>query len=81
MQYRDSTRNGNPRELEHSDHAGAVELARRLGKFWLDRGFNISTTIVPIQVNERTTVHCVRSNLVNGLPPPESRVLVVKEAA
>ena len=73
--------NANPLGLEHSDHGGAVELARRLRQHWLSRGFIIKTDIKTIELSKRSTIYCVRSNLQHGLPPKESRILAVSEAA
>jgi hypothetical protein len=54
-------------------YAGAESLAQKLRQYWLGRGYAIKTYIEAIEtraVNEQATkVFCVRSNLVNGLPP------------
>jgi len=73
--------NGNPAGHNHLDHGGAVELARRLRKYWLNRGYNITTRAESVQASERALIYGVRSNLVDGLPPEESKVLAIDEAA
>jgi hypothetical protein len=56
---------------------GAGEIARRIERWWLDRGYRIETRViriaVPNEAESRHPVHGVRSNLVNGLPPPSCR--------
>lgn len=46
---------------------GANVLARLIQKYWHDRGFtNVQAERAPIPGFD---TYCVRSNLVNGLPP------------
>jgi hypothetical protein len=67
--------NGNPKGFNHSDQNGAAILAGRLRAYWLDRGYNVRTTIEPIRArSERAPVFQVRSNLVGGLPPADSKI-------
>jgi hypothetical protein len=75
--------NANPRNLDHMSHPGAAELARRLRKYWLDRGFNIRTRIEVIEHGTKDAAFfCVRSDLNGrGFPPAGSKVLAVEEAA
>jgi len=73
--------NGNPKNYEHSSHAGAVELARRIRAYWLDRGYAIKTRVESLETDKHSTVYVVRSDLVTGLPPKESKVLAMDEAA
>jgi hypothetical protein len=54
-------------------HDGAVQLARRLRLHWLDRGFNIKTTIETITLGQRM-IYGVRSNLVRGMPPADTKI-------
>jgi hypothetical protein len=72
-------KNGNPNNYDHCLHGGAERLAARLRAFWLGRGYNLRTWVKPLQVSEVTTIYCVRSELIDGLPPAESRVTVTKE--
>jgi hypothetical protein len=67
--------NGNPLGHNHLSHAGAVELARRLRRYWLDLGFNIRTDVETLP-GKHAQFYGVRSNLVNGLPPADSKVTV-----
>jgi hypothetical protein len=72
--------NGNPLGFEHSDHAGATELARRLREHWLGRDFNIKTKVESAQTGKHSVICGVRSSLVCGLPPAGSKVLAVEPA-
>jgi hypothetical protein len=73
--------NGNPHGFEHTDHVGALELARRLREHWLGRGFNIKTKVEFVQTGKHSVIYTVRSELVRGLPPADAKVLAVAEAA
>ena len=73
--------NGNPNGYNHSDHGGAVALARRLREYWLNRGYNVETTVASMQADQHSMIYAVRSNLIRGLPPGESKVLALAEAA
>ena len=69
-------------------HAGAAELAARVGLYWQKRGYRVSTRIED-QSSARTkgaggVVFGVRSDLVNGLPRDlvaQPMSVVVREAA
>jgi hypothetical protein len=56
---------------------GANLLASQLRDYWLNRGFVIRTSI-PHCISDPTrqvgTIYCFTSNLINGLPPPNSRL-------
>jgi hypothetical protein len=64
----------NETEYEHSNRAGAMALARRLEKYWQDRGYTtarfwaepIAERFDKIGSHEVYRVNC---NLVDGLPP------------
>ena len=65
-------------QLEHGEIAWPVydlqrenaELAERIEKFWRDRGFALVKTWTELEDRGKPwSRYCVRSNLVNGVPP------------
>ena len=58
---------------EHSTYGGAVALAHRIEKFWADRGHRVPVDVHTYSTREISkepaSIHDVRSNLVNGMPP------------
>jgi hypothetical protein len=52
---------------------GARVLARCISKYWFDRGYLILTWVEPIEINKRTKVFGVLSNLIAGLPTTNVR--------
>ncbi len=54
------------------DYGGAQALAYRLRAYWRTKGHEIETSIESVKMTasgHATCLYCVRSNLVNGLPP------------
>lgn len=51
---------------------GACRIAAQIVCFWLGRGNSITVELVQDGIdrkfNDRRTIWCVRSNLINGLP-------------
>jgi hypothetical protein len=68
-------------DSDHLSHSSALEIARRLRRYWLDRGYNISTKVEAVQARGRQDVWVVRSNLVGGHPPAHTKIEAVDEAA
>ncbi len=64
----------NNQEVETLNRAGATALARRLEKYWHDRGY-MTARFWPEPITERFAkvgtheIYRVTCNLVNGLPP------------
>ena len=55
---------------------GAVAMAAKIRRFWMDRGHNISAWVEPITLGNREkplTYYQVRSDLINALPPARNR--------
>lgn len=46
---------------------GAEAIAREIRFRWNDAGYNVN-----VRVEREDSVYCVRSNLVNGLPPRDA---------
>lgn len=64
---------------EHREltEAGAHRLAAAIRAYWLERKYAPEITVQTMPTpwdSKQSTVFVVRSNLVNGLPPPSSRV-------
>jgi hypothetical protein len=74
-------------ENDSLTQAGAESLAYRLRQFWRDKGYAITTRVEarapkPTDGAKAFAFFQVRSNLVNGLPPEDCRIVPpVKEAA
>jgi hypothetical protein len=68
-------------DTDHLSHGGAIELAKRLRAHWLSRSFDISTKVESVPSRGRQDVWVVRSNLVSGHPPADTKIEVVDEAA
>jgi hypothetical protein len=50
--------------------AGATALAAQLRRYWAWRGYDIKTWVELVETKARNgSVHCVKSTLINGLPP------------
>jgi hypothetical protein len=70
----DQTTEDNPRPRDTLGQRGAMELARRLEKYWHDRGY-LAARFWAELVDDRVAkvgtyeIYRVRCNLVNGLPP------------
>jgi hypothetical protein len=51
---------------DYTNYDQAVEQARELRKFWLQKGYRVDTEIIP---TENKQCGCsIRSNMLNGLP-------------
>jgi hypothetical protein len=48
--------------------AAAAETASLIRSYWSGHGYNVQAWAVPVDFG-RHRLHCVRSNLWNGLPP------------
>jgi hypothetical protein len=55
---------------DFTDGSEAHTLAEQLRRYWAQRGYSIETRIEVAEAHNRNgSVHCVKSNLINGLPP------------
>jgi hypothetical protein len=55
--------------------AGASRLADMIRAYWRDRGYTIEVRVIDTTTTTKTgPIFCVRSNLINGLPPPDEVV-------
>ncbi len=55
--------------MDNLSRNGAAELARRIERYWHDRGFSaVRARVVSLGIEGRS-VYVVRSNLMNGNPP------------
>lgn len=56
---------------DYTTKQGAEILAHKIRKFWLDRGYFVEVSVVPVPLSSAADAaieYCVRTNLINGLP-------------
>jgi hypothetical protein len=60
-------------KLDGFTSIGAEQLAARLRKYWADRGYRVHAWAerfeIPKASDKSQVLYCVRSSLINGLPP------------
>lgn len=44
------------------------QVAETIAKYWLERGYQVSLRVGTVIDRTPEAIHCVRSNMVNGLP-------------
>jgi hypothetical protein len=60
-------------QVDNSSAPGAAALARRIVQFWATAGVAIETEIIRCGGPRESPVFGIRSNLLNALPPQETR--------
>ena len=59
--------------IDNSSAPGAAELGRRIQAFWADVGVDITIEVIHAGGPRESPVWGIRSNLLNALPPQETR--------
>lgn len=57
---------------DHYSKAGAKALAKRIEQFWLSRGYR-GVSVQAFQIQGRTDMWGVWSNMIGGQPPRQHR--------
>jgi hypothetical protein len=74
----------NNQHLDHTSEIGSRRLAALLRDYWKARGHDITVTIDPVlfgpKVGNPYYLYCVRSNLVDGLPPKPITIAAAVES-